>query len=80
MEFNLSCGSSVLVEVRRRKGTRHLRLSLDHSNQVVASVPWRCSDREALKFVEKQRDWLEAQLHIVGEIGKERYLAEQIHD
>jgi len=25
-------------------------------------------------------DWLESQLHIVGEIGKERYLAEQIHD
>ena len=24
-------------------------------------------------------DWLESQLHIVGEIGKERYLAEQIH-
>jgi bacterioferritin len=29
---------------------------------------------------EKSIDWLEAQLHIVGEIGKERYLAEQIHD
>ena len=25
-------------------------------------------------------DWLESQLHIVGEIGKERYLAEQIHE
>ena len=24
-------------------------------------------------------DWLEAQLHIISEIGKERYLAEQIH-
>ncbi len=55
-------GESVPVEVKRRKGARHLRLSLDHSNQVVASVPWRCSNREALKFVEKQRDWLEAQL------------------
>jgi bacterioferritin len=29
---------------------------------------------------ENSIDWLEAQLHIVGEIGKERYLAEQIHD
>jgi bacterioferritin len=28
---------------------------------------------------EEGADWLEAQLHIVGEIGKERYLAEQIH-
>lgn len=24
-------------------------------------------------------DWLEAQLHIIEEVGKERYLAEQIH-
>ena len=29
---------------------------------------------------EEGADWLEAQLHIVAEIGKERYLAEQIHD
>ncbi len=28
---------------------------------------------------EESADWLEAQLHIVDEIGKERYLAEQIH-
>ena len=55
-------GEQRRVEVRRRKGTRHLRLRLDHENQVVASVPWRCSDRDALKFVEKQRDWLEEQL------------------
>jgi bacterioferritin len=32
-----------------------------------------------LKGEEESADWLEAQLHIVGEIGKERYLAEQIH-
>lgn len=50
------------IDVRRRKGTRHLRLSLNHSNQAVVSVPWRCSDREAMKFIENQRDWLEAQL------------------
>lgn len=29
---------------------------------------------------EESVDWLEAQLHIVEEIGKEAYLAEQIHD
>jgi len=28
---------------------------------------------------EESVDWLEAQLHLVGEIGKERYLAEQLH-
>jgi bacterioferritin len=29
---------------------------------------------------EESVDWLEAQLHIVEEIGKEQYLAEQIHE
>jgi bacterioferritin len=29
---------------------------------------------------EEGADWLEAQLHIVDQIGKERYLAEQIHE
>jgi bacterioferritin len=31
-----------------------------------------------LKGEEESADWLEAQLHIIGEIGRERYLAEQI--
>ena len=33
-----------------------------------------------LKGEEESADWLEGQLHLVGEIGKERYLAEQIYD
>ena len=33
-----------------------------------------------LKGEEDGADWLEAQLHIVEEIGKAAYLAEQIHD
>jgi len=33
-----------------------------------------------LKGEEESADWLEAQLHIIDEIGKEQYLAEQIHD
>ena len=35
---------------------------------------------EILTGEEEGADWLEAQLHIVEEIGAERYLAEQIHD
>ena len=34
---------------------------------------------EILAGEEHSADWLEGQLHIVDEIGKERYLAEQIH-
>jgi len=33
-----------------------------------------------LEGEEEGADWLEAQLHIIEEIGKEAYLAEQIHD
>ena len=40
--------------------------------------------RELLEVILQQEeegiDWLEAQLHIIEEIGKEQYLAEQIHD
>jgi bacterioferritin len=35
---------------------------------------------EILTGEEESADWLEGQLHIVEEIGAERYLAEQIHD
>jgi bacterioferritin len=33
-----------------------------------------------LKGEEESADWLQGQLHIIREIGKERYLAEQIHE
>jgi bacterioferritin len=33
-----------------------------------------------LKGEEVAIDWLETQLHLVEELGKERYLAEQIHE
>jgi bacterioferritin len=32
-----------------------------------------------LRGEEESVDWLEAQLHVVRDIGKERYLAEQLH-
>jgi bacterioferritin len=35
---------------------------------------------ELLLGEENSVEWLEAQLHVIGEIGKEPYLAEQIHD
>ena len=33
-----------------------------------------------LKDEEESIDWLEAQLHLVKELGRERYLAHQLHD
>lgn len=35
---------------------------------------------EILRDEEKSVDWLESQLHVIEEVGKERYLAEQIHE
>ena len=35
---------------------------------------------DILKGEESSADWLESQLHIVEQIGAERYLAEQIHE
>jgi bacterioferritin len=35
---------------------------------------------EILKEEEESVDWHEAQLHLVGEVGRERYLAEMIND
>jgi predicted metal-dependent hydrolase len=67
----------VPVEVKRRKGTRQLRLRLNHRNQAVVSVPWRCSDQEALKFVENQQAWLAQQLARVPQVRTLRsWLAE----
>lgn len=53
---------TVPVTVRRRRGTRSLRLRLNHRNEAVVSVPWRCSDRQALQFVDQHGAWLEQQL------------------
>ncbi len=36
--------------------------------------------QQILKGEEESADWLEGQLHIIAEIGKERYLAQQIHE
>ena len=35
---------------------------------------------EILRGEEEGADWLEAQLHLVEQVGKERYLAEMIHE
>ena len=62
MDFLSTNGQIVPVEIRRRKNTRHLRLTLSHKNQIVASVPWHTSERAVGKFMEKQKFWLDAQL------------------
>ncbi|MGJ8638257.1 MAG: M48 family metallopeptidase [Opitutaceae bacterium] len=62
MQFELSDGSSVPVELRRRKGNRYLRLRIGRQNQVVLSAPLQCSEKDVLAFAEKNRSWIEKQL------------------
>ena len=61
-DFISSTGRTVPVELRRRRGTRHLRLSYSLENRIVVSKPWHCSYRACQKFIEQHRAWLEAQI------------------
>lgn len=52
---------TVVLQVRRRKGVRYLRLSLDYHNRAIVTAPLRCSERVILDFIETRREWLAAQ-------------------
>ncbi len=60
--------------------------AVDRLNKAIALCREKRDNgtRELLEGIlvdeEESVDWLEAQLHIIEEIGKEQYLAEQIHD
>ncbi len=60
--------------------------AVDRLNKTIALCREKGDNgsRELLEDIlvneEESVDWLEAQLHIIEEIGKEQYLAEQIHD
>lgn len=62
MDFRCEDGRLTPIEIRRRKGTRRLKLTLSLENQIVASAPLRTADAEVLRFVEKQTRWLNQQL------------------
>jgi predicted metal-dependent hydrolase len=68
LEFTCSAGRKFPVEVRRRKGTRHLRLRLNVRNHIVVSMPWHGSDRSCLKFIDQNRQWLERQINAAPRI------------
>ncbi len=62
LEFRCSAGQRHPVEIRRRKGTRHMRLRLNVKNRIVVSSPWHRSDSSCLKFIDQNREWLEQQI------------------
>lgn len=75
LEFISAEGRKVPVELRRRKGTRHMRLSFNVRNHVVLSLPWHCSEKRGLNFIDQNRNWLERQISATPEvIGIEAWL------
>jgi bacterioferritin len=62
------------IEARQRLN-QTIALCLDKRDAGTRELLESILDEE-----EDSIDWLEAQLHLVQEIGRERYLAEQIHD
>jgi predicted metal-dependent hydrolase len=68
LEYTTDSGRTLPVELRRRKGTRHFRLSLNLRNAIVLSLPWHGSMRAAGKFLEQNREWLEGQLASAPEV------------
>jgi len=46
----------------RRKGLRHLRVSVDQANQVSLKVPYGISEKRGIEFLQKQGTWLQDML------------------
>lgn len=46
------------VRFARRRGFRHLKVSVNLYNEVVVNVPAYVADRYALSFLQKQADWI----------------------
>lgn len=63
--------------IRRRKGMRRLQLRLGLNNEILVSAPWHCPREEILRFVKKQRKWVEARM---AEAPEPRSLGEWLGD
>jgi predicted metal-dependent hydrolase len=49
---------SVPVRFTRRRGIRHLKVSVDLYNEVVVNVPARVADDHAIRFLQDQASWI----------------------
>lgn len=47
------------VTIRKRKGSRRMSIRINPEGEVRMSIPYNLSFREAEKFLEKKRDWIE---------------------
>lgn len=59
------CAAGALVDSRlgpvqlcRKSGIRHIRISMKPFGAVVVAYPYHCSEKEALRFLEQKEEWI----------------------
>lgn len=50
------------ITIRRRMGSRRLRLSVNKNGRIYLTIPFLCPRQVALRFVESHQDWIQNQL------------------
>lgn len=49
------------VSLYKRKGARHIRLSITHAGDIRVTLPWWASYQAGIDFIESKRAWIEQQ-------------------
>jgi predicted metal-dependent hydrolase len=68
------------VQIMRRKGTRHIKITIGNDGLVRLSLPYQVSESAGLKFLESKQEWVAkhrkvpAKLDSGDRIGKAHYL------
>lgn len=57
------------VKLAKRRGMRHLRISLAHNGEVRISMPWWVSYQAAIDFAKAKQDWINSKRSVKGQLG-----------
>ncbi len=58
--YQNSCQEEKII-IRKNRLFRNLRLSINKNGHIILSIPFFCSRRQALAFLEQHRDWIREQ-------------------
>ena len=82
--YTVRVGESPVEQLELERDTE--RAAVERLNRAIALARTKADEGTSQLLVdilhgeEKSLDWLETQLHLVSQLGAERYLAEQLHD
>ncbi len=62
------------VSIKKRKGSRRMSIRIDPEGKVRMIIPYYGSYRDAIKFIEEKRDWIEKTCLKIQERKKEKPL------